>query len=185
MEFEHKSDDNAMNLLFTSGSLPDIIFWGFSGYPGGAQKAIGDGIIYPLNDLIEENAPDLLRTLKSDPDYFKGCMTADGDYIGFPFIRGDAELLSSSGMIVRDDWCNELGIDIPKTADQFHEMLRLFKEKKVQKYRYQRTIFGYVKCLIPESLHLHSDYRRQRIIKRMVKSISATLSLNIKSVLLI
>ncbi len=130
LEFQTMADSNAFNLLFASGELPDIIFYGFSGYPGGAQKAIDDGIIYPINDLIKDNAPDLLKVLNSDSDYLKGCMTAKGDYIGFPFIKGDKELRSTSGIIVRDDWVKELGIELPQTAEEFYQMLKLFKEKK-------------------------------------------------------
>lgn len=141
LAFETMADNNAMNLLFASGELPDIIFFGVSGYPGGATKAIEDGIVYPLNDLIETNAPDLLKTLQSNNDYLKGSMTSNGDYIGFPFIKGDLELRSTSGIILRDDWVQELGIEVPETADEFYEMLKLFKEKKGATVPFSTTSF--------------------------------------------
>ncbi len=130
LEFQTFADGTALSLMFASGELPDIILWGATGYQGGAQKAMDDGIIYPLNDLIQENAPDLLKTLNSDKDYLKGSMTADGDYIGFPFIKGDLMLRSTSGLIIRDDWAKDLGIEIPQTADEFYEMLKLFRDEK-------------------------------------------------------
>lgn len=130
IEYQTMADDSAMNLLFASGELPDIIQFNAGSYSGGAQKAIQDGIIYPLNDIIEANAPDMLAVLQSNEDYLKSSMTANGDYIGFPFIRGDKILRTSIGLMIRDDWCGELGIEIPETVDDFYEMLKLFKEKK-------------------------------------------------------
>jgi putative aldouronate transport system substrate-binding protein len=141
LEFETFADNNALNLMFASGELPDIIFWGATGYQGGAQKAIDDGILAPINDLIEANAPDLLKVLKSDNDYLKGSMTANGDYIGFPFIKGDLKLRSTSGLIIRDDWVQELGIEIPQTAEEFYQMLKLFKEKKGATVPFSTTSF--------------------------------------------
>ncbi|HBM79416.1 MAG: extracellular solute-binding protein [Clostridiales bacterium] len=133
LEFQTMSDSNAFNLLFASGQLPDIISYQFTNYPGGAQKAITDGIIYPINDLIKSNAPDLLKVLNSDKDFLKGDMTSNGDYIGFPFIKGktkDKNQRSGTGIIIRDDWCKELGIDLPQTTEDFYQMLKQFKEKK-------------------------------------------------------
>jgi putative aldouronate transport system substrate-binding protein len=141
LEFQVFADSNALNLMFASGELPDIIFWGATGYQGGAQKAIDDGIIYPLNDLINANTPDLVKILNSDKDYLKGSMTANGDYIGFPFIKGDMMLRSTSGIIIRDDWVKELGIEIPKTAEEFYQMLKLFKEKKGATVPFSTTSF--------------------------------------------
>ena len=141
LEFQVFADSNALNLMFASGELPDIIFWGATGYQGGAQKAIDDGIIYPLNDLIESNSPDLVKTLNTDKDYLKGSMTANGDYIGFPFIKGDMMLRSTSGLIIRDDWVKELGIEIPQTAEEFYQMLKLFKDKKGATVPFSTTSF--------------------------------------------
>lgn len=141
LEYQVFADSNALNLMFASGELPDIIFWGATGYQGGAQKAIDDGIIYPLNDLINANSPDLVKTLNSDKDYLKGSMTANGDYIGFPFIKGDMMLRSTSGLIIRDDWVKELGIEIPQTAEEFYQMLKRFKEEKGATVPFSTTSF--------------------------------------------
>ena len=60
LEFLHPAvgqENEQFSLLIASGELPDIIEWNWSGYAGGIQKAIDDGVILPLNDLIAQYAP--------------------------------------------------------------------------------------------------------------------------------
>ena len=130
LEIQHPSGSDGFSLLFASGDLPDIISYSFSGYSGGPAKAIKDGIIYPIEDLIEENAPDLKAVLDGNDLYRKSTTSSDGHIVGFPFIRGDEYLLTSAGMIVRDDWLDELGLDKPQTPDELYDLLITFRDEK-------------------------------------------------------
>ncbi len=135
LEIQHPAGADGFNLLFASGELPDIISYNFlKKYSGGAPKAIRDGIIYPINDLIEENAPDLKAVLDSNELYYKSTVTAEGNIIGFPFIRSDKSLQVSVGMIMRQDWLEDLNLDVPKTPDQLYDVLKAFQEKEGATY---------------------------------------------------
>ncbi len=116
-------------LMLASGNLPDIIEanWDVL-YPGGREKALSDGLIQPIN--LETDAPNLKAYLDANPNIDRLVTTEDGEYIGFPFIRGDAYLQTYSGPIVRQDWLDELGMSAPETIDDWTEMLRAFKSKK-------------------------------------------------------
>ena len=57
-------------------------------------------------------------------------VSEDGYIIGFPFIRGDEYLLSSAGMLIRQDWLDELNLELPETADDLYQVLKAFKEEK-------------------------------------------------------
>ena len=48
--------------MFSSGELPDVIFYNVYGYPGGPQAMVADGIIEPLNEYMEY-APNLQAVL--------------------------------------------------------------------------------------------------------------------------
>lgn len=132
MDMVHVENKQAMNLLLASGELPDAIGYNFQlNYTGGEAKAIQDGLIYPMSeDFLQKNAPDYWRTISSDPDILKQVKTPEGDIYGFAFILGDELLKGGYGLIVRDDWCKELGMEIPETADEYYAMLKAFKEKK-------------------------------------------------------
>ncbi|RIX51190.1 extracellular solute-binding protein [Paenibacillus nanensis] len=121
----------AMNMLLASGDLPDLIEYNFIGdFPGGPEKAISDGYIIELNDLIDKYAPNLKKFLAENPDIDKMVKTDSGSYYVFPFIRYDEYLRVFQGPIVRKDWLDELGLPVPETIDEWTTMLRAFKEKK-------------------------------------------------------
>ncbi len=127
LEIVQLADGNALNLLYASGDLPDMIY--YSGYTGGAEKAIKDKIIQPLNDYMQY-APDLQAVIDGNDYYRKSITSAEGDIIGFPFIRGCDYLRTSAGLQIRQDWLDELGLEVPETADELYEVLKAFKEKK-------------------------------------------------------
>src|SRR5690554_4040622 len=49
--------DNKFKYLLASGSMPDIFMNNWLQYPGGPEKAIEQGYILPLNDVIDRYAP--------------------------------------------------------------------------------------------------------------------------------
>lgn len=120
----------AINVLLTSGELPDMIEYEWSNYPGGPEKAIKDGYILRLNDVIDQYAPHLKQYLTEHPDIDMQIRTASGSYYAFPFIQGDDKLRTYQGPIIRKDWLDELGLDVPTTIDEWHTMLQAFKNKK-------------------------------------------------------
>ena len=72
MEYIHPNDQQTaeqFNLMIASDELPDVIEYDWTGrsagsYPGGPEKAIQDGVILELNDLIDQYAPNLKKNLK-------------------------------------------------------------------------------------------------------------------------
>lgn len=133
VEFIHPTAGKELeqfNLMVASGDLPDIIWYNWAQYPGGPEKAIADKVIAKLNDLQPKQAPNLSKYLKNTPDIDKMVKTDEGSYYSFPLIRGDKSLLVSAGTVIRKDWLDELGLQVPTTIDEWHTMLKAFKEKK-------------------------------------------------------
>lgn len=120
----------AINVLLTSGELPDMIEYEWINYPGGPEKAINDGYILRLNDIIDQYAPHLKQYLNDHPDIDMQIRTANGSYYAFPFIQGDDKLRTYQGPIIRKDWLDELGLEVPTTIDEWHTVLKAFKEQK-------------------------------------------------------
>lgn len=124
------ANSDALNLLIAGGDLPDLIYFYPSSYSGGAEKAIKDGVIEPLNDYIDECAPDLKAVLDGNDVWRKTNTTSSGFIIGAPFIRGEDFMCTSAGLIIRQDWLDDLGLDVPQTPDDLYEVLKAFKEEK-------------------------------------------------------
>ncbi|MCL2878943.1 MAG: extracellular solute-binding protein [Treponema sp.] len=121
------------NLMIASGDLPDIIERNWSLYPGGLEKAISDGVLIKLNDLFAGYSPNLTEYLKENTDFDRMIKLDNGTYIIYPFIRGDPELLAGNGLMIRRDWLDDLGLQMPTTIDEWHTVLKAFKDKKNSK----------------------------------------------------
>lgn len=129
VEFTHPSSSEQNNMMLASGEYTDIMEIDFYNHPGGPNKAISDGYIIPLNDYMKY-APNLTKYLEEHPEIDKMCKTDDGMYYAFPFIRGDKSLIVFSGLVLRQDWLDELGLEVPTTIDEWHTVLTEFKNKK-------------------------------------------------------
>lgn len=140
IEFTHPTigqEGTSFNLLMMSDSLPDIIEYSWGSYEGGAQKALDDGIILPLNDLLPELAPDAYALMTKSDDIRKQCTTDAGTFYAFFGIvnstcipNGMFDDRIQGGPILRKDWMEELSLESPVTVDDWHEVLAAFKEEK-------------------------------------------------------
>lgn len=123
--------EDALNMMIISGDLPDMIFdWNpYTEYSGGPEMAVADKVLLPITGY-EEYAPDLMEVLNTNEDARRTMTTASGEIFGAPFIRGDAILTTSTGMLIRSDWLEELNLEMPRTPDEFYNVLKAFKEQK-------------------------------------------------------
>ena len=126
------------NLMIASNDLTDIIerdFTNTGNYPGGADKAIADGVIIALNDAFDAGwLPNLKAYLDSDPTMYGQWASDSGNYVCVPFVREDPELWSSWGPQVRVDWLSELGLgfgidNLPNTIAEWDQVLRAMKDQ--------------------------------------------------------
>ena len=113
-------------LMMTSSNLPDLFLASWLNY----SKALDDGVLIPLNDLIESDAPNFKKYLADNPEIDKLIRREDGFYDCIPFIRGDESLLSYYGPMLRGDWLEDLGLDVPETIDEWYNVLTRFKNEK-------------------------------------------------------
>lgn len=125
---------NAFSLLLAGGNYPDMIYydWG-NQVSGGPDKAIEDGIILNLTDIINEKCPNLKAFLDEHPDV-KAAMTTDKGAIYcfpnvYPYYMEDPKIQCIRGDQIRKDWLDELGLDLPETIDDWHTVLTAFKNK--------------------------------------------------------
>ncbi|WP_445486770.1 ABC transporter substrate-binding protein [Niallia sp. 03133] len=119
------------NIAIASGDLPDAIFdAAYGDYD--LLKLAKDGVIVPVEDLIEDYMPNLQKVLEEAPEY-KSLMTApDGHIYSFPWIE---ELGTGKEAIqavdcfpwINKEWLDKLGLEMPKTTDELKTVLKAFK----------------------------------------------------------
>lgn len=129
VEYLHSTTDESFSLLLASGDLPDIIEFWWDAYPGGPLKAVKDGMIIPLNDLMDEYAPNFTQWLEEHPDIARQIRWDEGQYIGFPAVNGAAgdDARISMGFLLRQDLLDKLGLAVPETIDEWQAVLEGFK----------------------------------------------------------
>ena len=109
------------------GALPNIMEAYFM---NNANQYLDDEVIWDLTPYLEEYAPAYWAWLHSNPAYDKAMKTDDGRYYAFGFFREDGGWNDSyQGPVVRKDWLEECGLEIPKTISEFENVIRVFKEK--------------------------------------------------------
>lgn len=117
---------DAFNVMAASGEYKDVII-GLSGlYNGGAVKAIEDEIVIDLAPAIDEYCPNYKKLITSDPELYKEVCTDEGLIANFGYIYDTAKK-PNSGVTVRKDWLDELGLDIPVTYEDYFNVLSAFK----------------------------------------------------------
>lgn len=111
-------------LMVNSGDLRDIMPGaGNDLYTGGSDGAVEQDILLEISDLVQENAPDYYEAVLTNENYVK-LLTSDNGLMTDLFGPSVAE---GNGMIVRQDWLDDLGLDTPVTYDDFYEVLTAFK----------------------------------------------------------
>ncbi|MBP3361297.1 MAG: extracellular solute-binding protein [Clostridia bacterium] len=125
VEFQHVQNEK-INLLFASNALPDLLLLNWSGF-GGALKHANDRQIIALDSYIEKYAPNLVNIMKEDNKIYLQLAEADGRIYNFPFIRGEEELRVFQGFMIRQDWLDKLGLEMPTTRDEFYNVLKAFR----------------------------------------------------------
>lgn len=131
IKFLHPSGDanQALQLLLASKDLPDIIENTARNYPGGPDKAVSDGVYLRLNELIDQFAPNYKMLRESDKEIARQTTTDEGNIWAFANIQTMDEQ-PWTGLRIRKDWLDDLGLAVPTTVDELYTVMKAFKEKK-------------------------------------------------------
>lgn len=119
------------NLLLASGDFPDVIFDAeFSDYD--ILRYSKQGVIIPVEQLIDKYMPNLKKILDLRPNYKKLLTAPDGHIYSFPWIEelGEGkEAIQALGNIpwINKKWLDELGLKIPTTTEELEKVLIAFK----------------------------------------------------------
>lgn len=111
------------SLMVTSGDYADMIEGATAYYSGGGSKAIADGFLMDMNDYLDV-MPNYAAWLDSDPSYRRDITTMDGG-IAYAALFGETE--RNVGPQLRGDWLDALGLELPTTYDEYHDVLTAFQ----------------------------------------------------------
>ncbi len=118
------SDYNTkLNAMLAAGEAPDM-FYNFSmKYVSGL---VNDGLVMPLDDLIDEYSTDYKNYIKKHKNLENWTRFSDGKTYAFTSARSVAEQ-ANTGVWIRKDWLDKLGLEMPKTAEDLYNVAKAFK----------------------------------------------------------
>ncbi|MEL7414476.1 MAG: extracellular solute-binding protein [Pseudomonadota bacterium] len=120
---ENTGKTEALNLMLATGEIPDIV--GSSRLKDFVNQYGPEGAFFPLNDLIEEHAPNLKAYFESRPEIRSAISAADGNMYYIPYLP-DGKY--GRAYFIRYDWLETLGLEVPETVEEFENALRAFRD---------------------------------------------------------
>ena len=111
------------NVTVASGDIPDIMV---STYRDDMMKVAEQGTFAALDDYIDQYAPNLKKILDENPDYIRDIRASDGNIYFMPFIGA---VKTFKVWMLRGDWLDKLGLEVPVALDDWYNVLKAFKEQ--------------------------------------------------------
>ena len=136
---------SAFAVVWASGAQPDMmeVNLQLTSYPGGWDRAVDDGAALDLYPLLDELAPNYQRHRDMYDNIRRLTMTDRRRVPGFYTIETDNWQKMGTGLVIRKDWLDDLGLDAPTTLDELHNVLKLFKTEK--KARIPMVLWDFVR----------------------------------------
>ena len=109
--------------------LPDALYSGYSLTSTQLLQFGGQGLLLPLNDLIEQYMPNFKAKLEAHPEVKAAITAPDGNIYSLPFCRFDGLTGQiPSNMFINKVWLDKLNLEVPTTIDELETVLTAFKE---------------------------------------------------------
>jgi len=125
------ADQNAAySIMIASNIYDDFIVQGRGEppeYVGGIDKAIEDDVLMEVSSLIEKWMPNLKNLMETNVTIGKDIRTDSGNIGQFPVTKTELQP-SWLGPGIRYDLLDNLGLAMPKTYDQLHDVLVKFRD---------------------------------------------------------
>ncbi len=151
IDFVHPSWEQAsqqLNVMIASEDYYDMLY--YPEYPGGPQAGIDENCFIDLMPYLDEYMPDYKEALLCDdgsfaawewgegdkalyepqpqPAFYNSCITNSGALWCVSQIWTD-DWGADRGAVIRKDWLDEAGLDVPETLDELEVVLKAFKER--------------------------------------------------------
>ncbi|CAM5265274.1 hypothetical protein SALBM311S_08927 [Streptomyces alboniger] len=119
-------------ISLASGDLPDLyllIPWVDQFSQTELLKLSTQGVIQPLNQLIDQYGPNIKKAFADVPAYKRMATAPDGKIYGMPQWVDCFHCSYPAKLWMNSEWLKKLGLKQPTTTDEFRDVLRAFKTK--------------------------------------------------------
>ncbi|MEK3780341.1 extracellular solute-binding protein [Paenibacillus sp. FSL R5-0810] len=132
-----KDFDSKMSIMFASNNIPDVV----QNVGGATDKSMAGsvqaGVFMPLDDLLKQHAPNIMKHVTQaawDEVSYKGKIYGIPNWLSNPSRRAT---------FIRTDLLKQTGLPVPKTPEEFLDVIRAFKKLGVENPYQLRMDFKY------------------------------------------
>ncbi|MGF6823813.1 putative aldouronate transport system substrate-binding protein [Microbacterium sp. ZKA21] len=126
------SASEARQIALASGNYPDaflMIPWVDQFTQAELVKFGNQGVIRPLNDLLEDNAPNLVKAWEETPEWEQLATAPDGKVWGLPQWNDCFHCSYPSKLWMNSAWLDAVGMEQPTTPDELRAVLTAFRDQ--------------------------------------------------------
>lgn len=114
------------NLMVASGEYCDMIGRFATFYTAGLDAGIDNGVIVDMSEFMDEYMPNYSYALQTNDTFRRDCTTAEGR-VGAANSLYKISEGEQIGPVIRQDWLDDLGLDMPVTYDEYYDVLKAFQ----------------------------------------------------------
>ncbi|GAB3839068.1 ABC transporter substrate-binding protein [Kribbella italica] len=117
-------------ISLASGDYPDLYLlvpWVDQFSQADLLKLSKQGVVLPLNQLIDQYAPNIKKALDTNPTYKAMATAPDGNVYGLPQWNDCYHCSYQAKLWMNSAWLKKLGLQQPKTTEDMVKVLRAFK----------------------------------------------------------
>ncbi|MGF7048228.1 putative aldouronate transport system substrate-binding protein [Paenibacillus sp. DS2015] len=175
-----KDFDKRMPILLAGDSYPDVVQMVGGASAAAMSGSVQAGLFMPLDDLIQIHAPNLWEMVPEDA--WKET-SYEGHVYGIPAWLGNS---SRRATYIRSDLLEATGLPIPKTVDEFLNMLREFKKLGVENPYQMREDFKYADVIFGayDVLGYQYEVRNEEVVPKFFNEERMMKALNIYKTML-
>ncbi|WP_081668270.1 extracellular solute-binding protein [Butyrivibrio sp. MC2013] len=117
--------DEKKSLMWASDDYDDVFVRAFLSNSE-IVKYGSMGILIPLEDMLEEYAPNMSRHIKENPAILSRITAPDGHIYALPALI-DLTAARDEKFWINTKWLDQVGCDVPKSIEDLEAVLRAFK----------------------------------------------------------
>jgi len=128
--YESGAANEARQVSLVGGGLPEaymLVPWASQFNKAELQRYGDQGVILPLNDLIDKYAPNIADALAAEPGFESLATAPDGTIWGLPQWNDCYHCSYPYKFWINTEWLTTLGLDTPTTPDEFFDVMMAFK----------------------------------------------------------
>ncbi len=123
-----QSFSEVLTVMLSGGEYTDVILSPSESYFGSYESAVEEEVVVDLSAFIAENMPNYMSILDEHPAYRKAVTSSDGRYLGLYGFYAD-DYPPSQGPVIRTDYLESVGMEMPETYDEYYELFKAFKSE--------------------------------------------------------